>query len=77
MTEELLHEVLSRLRRIEELLGASPTHLTAREAAAYLSISYSTFRKKARSIKRQPSTGKYRREDLDEYAASLRPRKKR
>jgi hypothetical protein len=52
-------------------------YLTAKEAAAYLRISYSTFRKKATKIKRQPGTGRYRREDLDMFAASLRPRKTR
>jgi hypothetical protein len=55
---------------------ASP-YFTAKEAAAYLRISYSTFRKKATRIRRQPGTGRYHRSDLDEFAASLRPKRKR
>lgn len=55
----------------------STPYFTAKEAAAYLRISYSTFRKKATKIRRQPGTGRYRREDLDEFAASLRPKRKR
>jgi excisionase family DNA binding protein len=52
-------------------------YLTAKEAAAYLRISYSTFRKCATKIRRMPSTNRYRREDLDEFAASNRPKRKR
>ncbi len=52
-------------------------YLTARQAAAYLGISYSTFRKKARLIKVMPGTYRYRREDLDEYSRAHRPRRKR
>lgn len=44
-------------------------YLTAKEAAAYLRIAYSTFRKKAKRIKRQPGTGRYRVEDLEAFAA--------
>ena len=52
---ELLTGILVRLERIEAALHspasrAHPQH-TAREAAAYLRISYSTFRKKATRIK--------------------------
>jgi hypothetical protein len=50
-------------------------YLTAREAAAYLRMSYSTFRKRAIFIKRCPQNNKYRREDLDAYAMSTRPPK--
>ncbi|VTR94097.1 unnamed protein product [Gemmata massiliana] len=57
--------------------GVVSPHLTAEEAASYLGVAYSTFRKKATRIKKQPSTGRYRIEDLDEFAASLKPRKKR
>jgi hypothetical protein len=53
---------------------ASP-YLTAREAAAYLRVSYSTFRKRAIFIKRCPQNNKYRREDLDAFAMSNRPPK--
>jgi hypothetical protein len=49
-------------------------YLTAKEAATYLRMSYSTFRKKARLIKMMPGTHKYRREDLDEFAQSNRRR---
>lgn len=69
------------------LLGTQPAsvpatkidspHKTAKEAAAYLHIPYSRFRKVATKIKRQPQTGRYRIEDLDDYAASQRPRAKR
>jgi hypothetical protein len=52
-------------------------YLTSKEAAAYLRLSYSTFRKRATKIKRMPSTGRYRREDLDAYAESIRPKRKR
>lgn len=45
-------------------------YLTAKEAAVYLKISYSTFRKKARLIRKQPGTGRYRREDLDRFASA-------
>ncbi|MBP3954932.1 hypothetical protein J8F10_06510 [Gemmata sp. G18] len=57
--------------------GIASPHLTAEESAGYLGISYSTFRKKAKLVRRQPGTGRYRVEDLDEFAASLKPRKKR
>jgi hypothetical protein len=52
-------------------------YLSAREAAAYLNIAYSTFRKRAVRIKRTPQTNKYTREALDDYANSLKPRKQR
>jgi hypothetical protein len=55
---------------------ASP-YLTAQEAATYLNISYSSFRKRATRIRRMPMTGRYRRDDLDAYAESLRPKRKR
>jgi excisionase family DNA binding protein len=55
-------------------LATSSPYLTAKEAAEYLRMSYSTFRKKARLIKMMPGTHKYRREDLDEYAQSNRRR---
>lgn len=55
---------------------ASP-YLTARDAAAYLGIAYSTFRKRACRIRCQPQTGRYRRDDLDAFAASQRPTRKR
>lgn len=55
----------------------SSPYLTAQEAAAYLNISYSSFRKRATRIRRMPTTGRYRREDLDAYAESLRPKRKR
>lgn len=70
--------ILARLDRIEAKLAAveSP-YLTPVEAAAYLKIAYSTFRKIATKIRRSPQTGNYRREDLDEYANSYRPKRKR
>lgn len=49
-------------------------YLTPKEAAAYLKISLSTFRKVARLIKRCPQTRRYTREQLDAYAHSSRPR---
>lgn len=52
-------------------------YLTAKEAAAYLGIAYSTFRKRATQIKRMPQTGRYRREDLDLWASSHRPKRVR
>ena len=58
-------------------LELTSPYLTAREAADYLKISYSTFRKKAMLIRRCPATLRYTREHLDEYANSIRPRKKR
>jgi hypothetical protein len=60
----------------EALTTASP-YLTAREAAAYLNIAYSTFRGRARLIRRAPQTGRYTREALDEYAAKANPRRLR
>jgi hypothetical protein len=78
--KDLLTVILSRLEKIESKLKPSATatpHLTAKEAAAYLRISYSTFRKKATRIRRQPGTGRYRIEDLNEFAASQRPKRKR
>lgn len=76
----LLTSIVARLDRIEASL-ANPlpvsSHLTAKQAAAYLRISYSTFRKKATKIRRQPGTGRYQVEDLNEFAASLRPKRKR
>jgi hypothetical protein len=77
---ELLTVILSRLDKIESTLNpsaAATPHLTAKEAAAYLRISYSTFRKKATRIRRQPGTGRYRIEDLNEFAASQRSKRKR
>jgi hypothetical protein len=78
MTENELH----RLGR--DMLPSSPAsetvtspYLTAREAAAYLRISYSTFRKKACMIRVCKATGRYKKEYLDEYADSIRPRRKR
>jgi hypothetical protein len=44
-------------------------YLTSREAAEFLRISYSTFRKKAKRIKRQPGTGRYKVADLEAFAA--------
>lgn len=52
-------------------------YLTAKQAAAYLGIAYSTFRKKACQIPTMAQTGRYRREDLDKWAASHRPRRVR
>jgi len=78
--KELLTVILSRLDKIEKILSpvtSATPHLSAKEAADYLRISYSTFRKKATKIHRQPGTGRYRIEDLDEFAASMKPRKKR
>lgn len=71
-----------KLERIENRLAAggpspAPLHLNARQAAEYLGIPYSTFRKKAVRIRRSQTTGRYRREDLDEFAASARPKRKR
>lgn len=48
-------------------------YLTAKEAAAYLRVSYSYFRKHATTIKRT-RTRRYRPEDLDSWAMS-RPRR--
>ncbi len=42
-----------------------------------VNVPYSSFRKRAARIRRMPSTGRYRREDLDAYAESLRPKRKR
>jgi hypothetical protein len=52
-------------------------YLTAKQAAAYLKIAYSTFRDRARLIKRAPQTKRYRREDLDEYANKVKCRRVR
>lgn len=53
-------------------------YLSAKEAAVYLNIAYSTFRKRAVTIPRQPQTKRYRRCDLDVWATtSGKPRKKR
>lgn len=46
-------------------------YLTAREAAAYLRVTYGTFRHWAVKITRS-KTGRYRREDLDKFAATRR-----
>jgi excisionase family DNA binding protein len=46
-------------------------YLTAREAADYLNVSYGTFRNWATRIKRA-KTGRYRREDLDQFASTRR-----
>jgi excisionase family DNA binding protein len=50
-------------------------YLTAREASEYLAISYSTFRKKRKFIRRVPGTRRFRREDLDAFAESTKPRR--
>jgi len=52
-------------------------YLTAREAAAYLKVSYSTFRKRARRINRMPGTKRYRPADLDAFALTGKPKLKR
>ncbi len=52
-------------------------YLNAREAAAYLNIAYSTFRKRRKYIRRVPGTRRFRREDLDAYAESVRPRRQK
>jgi hypothetical protein len=78
--KELLTVIIERLDKLESTLHPSAPatpHLTAKEAAAYLRISYSTFRKKATRIRRQPGTGRYRIEDLNEFAASQRSKRKR
>lgn len=56
---------------------AGSPFMNSREAAVYLRISYSTFRKKATLIRRMPGTRRYRREDLDTFAESNRPKRKR
>lgn len=78
-TTEILATIVTRLERIERTLqlGTESPYMTAREAAAYLRISESTFRKKARLIRRQPGTGRYRKDDLDEFAATMRSKKRR
>src|SRR5579872_2217854 len=63
---ELLTVIIERLDKLESTLNpsaAATPHLTAKEAAVYLRISYSTFRKKATRIRRQPGTGRYRIEE--------------
>lgn len=52
-------------------------YLTARQAADYLNIPYSSFRKKATRIRRMPGTGRYQVADLDAFAAAGRSRRKR
>ena len=52
-------------------------YLPPPEAAQYLRISDSTFRKVARWIKCQPGNGCYRREDLDAYAQGKKLKEKR
>lgn len=78
-TAEILASIVARLERIERALeiDTGSPFLTAREAAKYLRISESTFRKKARLIRQQPGTRRYRKEDLDEFAAGMRSRKRR
>jgi hypothetical protein len=81
--DPVLSAILVRLERLAALVEGKHqpeqpgTYLTAKEAATYLAISYSTFRKRATRITRMPGTGTYRREDLDTYAASQRPKRKR
>ena len=69
--------VQGRAAPTEAMVECRSPYLTARQAAAYLKISYSTFRKKAHLIKVMPGTHRYRREDLDEYTRAHRPRRKR
>jgi hypothetical protein len=87
-TPDPLRLVLTRLAvisdQLRELHKHSPqrqsqpgVYLTAKEAAVFLNIPYSTFRKKAVKIRRQPGTGRYLREDLAQFAASLRSNRKR
>lgn len=54
---------------------ASP-YLTSGQAAAYLNISLSTFYKKRKFIRRARGTRRFRREDLDAFAESAKPRRK-
>jgi hypothetical protein len=69
--------VLIRYQGRTNRVRTDSPYLNSRQAAEYLGISYSTFRKKAVRIRRQPGTGRYRREDLDEFASSLRSKRKR
>ena len=55
----------------EKAPAADSPYLTAKQAAAYLNVSYGTFRHRAKNIKRT-RTGHYRREDLDHFAAHRR-----
>jgi hypothetical protein len=52
-------------------------YLTAREAAAYLGIAYSTFRARARHVRRVAQTRRYTSEALDEYAHKSKARRVR
>lgn len=52
-------------------------YLTAKQAAVYLNVPYSTFRKRATTIPRCHQTKRYHKTDLDEWAKSRRPRTKR
>jgi hypothetical protein len=51
-------------------------YLTARQAAAYLNVSYGTFRNWATQIKRT-KTGRYRKDDLDHFAQNRKKTPKR
>ncbi len=70
----MLTQVIAKLEK--QKFPDSP-YLTAREAAEYLGISYDHFRHKAHLIRQQPGTRRYRREDLDEFAAAQKPRRKK
>lgn len=73
-----LREAKARTRqRRDEPAPVDSPYLTPTEAARYLRLAYSTFRKRATRIKRCPQTGKYLRTDLDSFAESFRPKRKR
>lgn len=52
-------------------------YLTAKEAAVYLNLSYGAFRNRATTIPRMPQTKRYKKSDLDMWAATAKVRKKR
>lgn len=75
---ELLARIERDLTELKAALGIGPDksyrdtpYLTAKEAAAYLNVSYGTFRNWATRIKRS-RTGRYRRDDLDHFATTRR-----
>lgn len=68
--ESKLELLLKKFELLEARLEKPPeSHLTAKQAAAYLGVAYSTFRGWACSI-RQQKTGRYRKQDLDHFAAT-------
>lgn len=74
--DSTLSLILSKLASITERVQP-PVYLTSKQAAEYLGIPYGTFRHLATRITRMPGIKRYRREDLDSFASTYKPKRKR